>query len=149
MNEEETFLGGIFSEVGDKIKGFSKFLFIICTIASIIMAIVIFINSSDNSYNDDESITNAVAWCYLLIGPIASYLSSLLLYGFGELINRICNIEEHLCFGGKELTTITDKNNIADKSEKKFKCTRCQNMVLYGQERCENCGQKFDWKNYN
>ena len=71
----------MYDNIGAKIKGLSKAIFIIETIVSVIVGIMV--------YNE--------GWIYIgvivmMVGPIVAWLLSWLLYGFGELIDKTCDI---------------------------------------------------------
>ena len=108
----------MFTNIGGKIKGLAKFFCWAGIIASVILGFVMIIsgagssnkNSGRNNYNYkyDYSYTvkeaNAAAQTsgivLLIVGPLVSWMSSLALYGFGELIERTVSIDEKL--GGKK-----------------------------------------------
>ena len=83
----------MYENIGKKIKGLAWATFIIGAAASVIVAIIFFSNASDVYLEEFKSvyITTGVLW--LLIGPIVSWVSSWMLYGFGELIDKVTDIE--------------------------------------------------------
>ena len=74
----------MFDNIGSKIKSLAMILFILGVIASFVFAIYFFLI--------EEGILGV---CYLFLGPIVSYLSVLLLYGFGEIITKLTEIEKN------------------------------------------------------
>lgn len=68
----------MFTNPGAKIKLFSMVGFWVTSIACIISAAVY---ASEND-------ANLIFWLLLLIGPLASYISTLFLVGFGELVEN-------------------------------------------------------------
>lgn len=78
------FIGDMFENVGEKLKKFAKILFVLAVIGDIICA---FIFGIETDYYRD-GVLNDMFWIFLLIGPIVSYLQSMILYGFGELVEK-------------------------------------------------------------
>lgn len=141
MEEEKSFFERMFDDIGDKIKTSSQVLCWLGIIASIIYAIIIFVNSGD--YYDDD-VSSLIGWIYLIIVPLGCLFSSWLLYGFGELINKISILERHFCSNSE---SYIKSNSTCENSKNKqsYKCTSCGELINYGATSCESCGQKFDW----
>ena len=74
----------MYDNIGGKIKGLAKATFIVEAIASVITGIVLWIETEE-------------WWCSLILfcGPIVAWVSSWLLYGFGEIIDKLCDIEHN------------------------------------------------------
>ena len=74
----------MYDNIGGKIKGLAKATFIVEAIAAIIVGIVLGVETEES-------------WCALIIfcGPIVAWVSSWLLYGFGEIIDTLCDIEHN------------------------------------------------------
>ena len=73
----------MYDNIGRKIKGLAKAFFILEATAAIIAGIVLMAN--------DEGIGLLV----LILGPVVAWVSTWLLYGFGELIDKTCDIERN------------------------------------------------------
>ncbi|MBR0419449.1 MAG: hypothetical protein IJI66_09790 [Erysipelotrichaceae bacterium] len=78
----------LFSNPGKKIKTISLILFWVLTVSSIICAVSFGWVERHGYYSTSKVFVPEVFFSFLLVGPIASYLSSLLLYGYGELIEN-------------------------------------------------------------
>jgi hypothetical protein len=93
----------MYDNIGEKIKGLAKATFIVETIASVITGIALWIETEE-------------WWCALILfcGPIVAWVSSWLLYGFGEIIDKLCDIEQNTR-GGQSKTKIKET---AEKAEK-------------------------------
>lgn len=93
----------MFTNIGGKIKGLAKFVcwagIIICVLAGFIM-IITGSNMSKFSETGAQMTTSGVL--LLLLGSIGSWLGSLALYGFGELIERVVSIDRKLSSAGLE-----------------------------------------------
>lgn len=76
----------MYENIGGKIKGLAKAVFIIETIITVIAGIILM------SMDEDLSL---LGFFVMFVGPLASWLSSLLLYGFGELIDKASEIERN------------------------------------------------------
>lgn len=77
----------MFDNIGGKIKSLAKTIFIIETIICIIGGLVMLTEGSD------EAMIYGVIT--IIVGPLTAWVSSWLLYGFGELIEKTCEIAEN------------------------------------------------------
>lgn len=95
----------MFDNIGEKIKSLAVILCRIGIIVYILAAIAMIIFGSSNY---EEAIT---AWgvIVLIAGPFLSIANSLIIYGFGELIEKVCIIERNIC-GEKNKTIIHSKS---------------------------------------
>lgn len=93
----------LYKNIGMKIKTFAFVSFIVEAIASVIAGIVCFFI--------DEDIF-LVGLCLVLLGPIVAFVGSWLLYGFGEIIDKLCDIEQNTR-GGTSRTKIKEDDDIA------------------------------------
>lgn len=80
-----------FNEIGEKLKGLAKTLFIIeiivCYLAGIVFLVrVVFVPKSI-----------FIALALMILGPVFAWINNWVLYGFGELVDRVCKIEHALC----------------------------------------------------
>ena len=86
--------GAMFSNIGDKLCGFAKVLCWIGIICSILLGFAIIVSgcaAGSSMGNNGASASAAMFFVGILtmgIGSLMSWLSSLALYGFGELIRR-------------------------------------------------------------
>ena len=129
----------MFDNIGGKIKGLAAFWTWFGIIVSVIVGFVfIFIN-------DLDGVTGfLIGFLIVLLGSLASWLSSLLLYGFGELINNTSIIAES-----------TSKNNLpntvqptATEQPKTVAipiATILKKRPTTSVKRCPYCGQKLNW----
>ena len=85
----------MFSNIGEKIKGLAKALCVIGTAASAIIAAGMFLVAGDAWRYDRVSLIT-LGLITLMVGPLASWISSIMLYGFGELIDRASSIDNQL-----------------------------------------------------
>ena len=72
-----------YDNIGEKIKGLAKFFFISGTILSILLGLFMLQNNTIR------------AILIIVLGTIGSWLSSLTLYGFGEIIVKLTQIENN------------------------------------------------------
>lgn len=144
MDDEKSIFERMFDEVGEKIKTISQVLCWLGIVGYVVASIFMFVNAAD-SYSD-KTLYNTLGWIFLIVGPIASWLSSLLLYGFGELISKISNLEKFFC-SNVESFVVDSKQDMSTKESKAFICTSCGEVVYQGESSCKKCGQKFDWSN--
>ena len=72
-----------YNNIGEKIKGLAIASFIVEAIGAVITGIILVANEE------------AYGILIVLFGPIVAWVSSWLLYGFGELISKTCDIEQN------------------------------------------------------
>ena len=80
----------MYKNIGGKIKTLAIVLFVI-------LAIVTFIGGIFICYEAEEF------WFVMILGPALSYVGSLTLYGFGELVEKVSSIEENNSKSGDKL----------------------------------------------
>jgi hypothetical protein len=80
----------MYNNIGGKIKGLAKAFFIVEAIACVICAFVLIANGVD--YHEELAV---YGFLMLIFGPIVAWVSSWLLYGFGELIDKACEIADN------------------------------------------------------
>lgn len=100
----------MYDNIGGKIKGLAKATFIVEAIAAVITGIAFM------AMDDDLA---PVGLLVMILGPIVAWVSSWLLYGFGELIDKTCDIARNT-YGGErksEAQAKVDSERI-DKIEK-------------------------------
>lgn len=90
----------MFDNIGKKIKSLATMEFIGGIVLSVIIGYVFifsFSNLQGNSLHDKDVNTDMIFYGILIVicGPIASYITSMFLYGFGELIEKTCAIEQN------------------------------------------------------
>ena len=78
----------MYDNIGGKIKGLAIATFIVEAIATVITGIVIMV------FGDKRSIS-ILGLLVIVVGPIFAWISSWLLYGIGELIDKTCDIERN------------------------------------------------------
>jgi len=81
----------MFNEIGKKLKGLALAMFIIGAVASIIIGTVLLIIGIDL----EEILLWLTGIFTMIFGVIASWISSWFLYGFGELVDKTCDIERN------------------------------------------------------
>lgn len=107
----------MYDNIGGKIKGLAKAIFIIETIAAVITGIVPMMIEEE-----------FMPFCFLvmIVGPIVAWVSSWLLYGFGELIEKACDIERNTRGGERKSEAQT---KIDDERIKKLENLRAQGLI--------------------
>ena len=74
----------MFENVGEKIKSIAKFVCWGGIAADITLAIMMFI-AAEEGYSSTETMYTTIGLVFLIVGPVVSWISSLLLYAFGEI----------------------------------------------------------------
>lgn len=75
----------MYDDIGMKIKGLAKIMFYLESILIMIIALPI-------AYEADALLLGIII---VIIGMILAWISTFLLYGFGELIDKACDIERN------------------------------------------------------
>ena len=138
----------MYDNIGSKIKIAAQTAFMLGVIGSIIFGLVICFGSED---------FNAIGILYILLGGIISWISTLLMYGFGELIERVCSIDkktltdtsprivykqENSATIKMPITDITNEKQNVDNniniSAHSWRCSNCNKMI--SEEVCPYCG---------
>ena len=144
----------MYNNIGNKIKALAIFSAIIGIIGSIVAAIVLFYS---------KLILNGVL--VLVGGVVLSWVATFALYGFGELLIKVTNIEESVKsirnsgivntnndnngnvsdLGNKNqksvITEIQTKNNFS--ATKGNECPFCFGKISNQDTICPNCGNKL------
>ncbi len=76
----------MFNDIGGKIKGLAAVVCWFGIFGSIIAAIAFFVKANDTWSN--EEFYTMLGFVFLFAGPLFSWISSLFIYGFGELIDK-------------------------------------------------------------
>ena len=127
----------MFNNIGSKIRGLSIGCFVIGAVVSVILGIALLCNNA-----------TAMGLIYLFVGPVLSWLSTLLLYGLGQLIDDTAIIREAtvaMQHGNQELSFEEDAAAATgdhNESDLGF-CTNCgaprKDIGAY----CSSCGHSF------
>ena len=138
----------MYDNIASKIKALAQISFAIVAIASIVLGIALL----------DE--TDGSSLVIVVVGPLMAWISSLFLYGFGELIERAVSIDAKLqrqkTSDTKISLTKSEKKdtkdedfasvqpkkafmNVADNAPKKM-CPHCGEWI--SKNICDMCGQK-------
>lgn len=126
----------MYDNIGEKIKGLAKVMFIVEAIAAVIGGLVLLV---------DKFL--AIGLLTLFLGPVVAWVSSWLLYGFGELIDNACIIAANTRASKKESTTFNTDNNTINKMEgaKPFFKSIPVNQTSTRQQ-CPHCGETITSK---
>ena len=81
----------MFDNIGKKIKSLARVLCWVGVIVYVIAAIIMIVIGIEE-YEDTLS---ALGVILLFVGPLMSWISSFFMYGFGELIDKVCDIERN------------------------------------------------------
>ena len=99
----------MYDKIGKKIKALTKVLSIILIVISVIFGIVSFCLSGENG------IFLIYGFTFLIFMPIFIWIGSFTLYGFGELVDKVCDIESRL--SGSNLSTPSENKGTLGKEE--------------------------------
>lgn len=94
------FLDRLYNDIGKKIKNWAKWIFIIEAISSVIGAFAMIFT--------EEDVLVAIGIAMIFVGPLVAWVSSWILYAFGELVEKTVENEQHT---REILKIISEKND--------------------------------------
>jgi hypothetical protein len=126
-------LDDLYENIGEQIKGWAKWIFAIEAAAAIVCGLFLIF--------DDAALAGIIV---LIVVPLVAWVSSWLLYAFGELVDKTVANEKHT----KDILKILeakDKPQIKvappaprPVATRSWRCDNCGNMTT--QSPCEHCG---------
>lgn len=131
----------MYDNIGEKLKKLAKIMFIVEAIGTVITGIILIATSK---------YLMLAGLLTLCLGPVGAWVSSLPLYGLGELINITYENENNIKQILKKLNEKSTTNNIELIGKKiinkptvdshQWRCDGCGNMIT--QTPCEYCGKE-------
>lgn len=132
----------LYDNIGEKLKGLAKIIFIIEAIISVIIGLLCLF-SGEGLF--------ILGLLTLILGPFIAWISSWVLYAFGELVEKTCDNENNTrnilkkmnekpinkLDYSPEVTHIAPSKD-ATVCKHKWRCENCNNMRT--QTPCEYCG---------
>ena len=82
---------GLYANIGETIKKWAKTIFVLETIACILFAVITLVYSISDGDEDAFLLALLVAG----LGPLLAYVSTWLLYAYGELVDKTCANEQN------------------------------------------------------
>ena len=76
----------MYDNIGGKIKGLAKVSFVVEAVITVITGIILMVA-------DEDLILSGLL--VMVVGPIVGWVSSWMLYGFGEIIDKVSDIERN------------------------------------------------------
>ena len=80
----------MYEEIGKKIKILARIIFVLKFIGSFVGSILCIINGINNA----SGMIIAIGILGFLFGGILAWVSTWVLYGFGELVDKVCDIAD-------------------------------------------------------
>ena len=96
-------MDNLFNNIGEKLKEIAKGIFIFSVILSILAGIITFIVSPSI-----ELIIYVIIGA--VVGLVATWINACLIYGFGEIIDRLREISENVYSNNKEQKNTEEDN---------------------------------------
>ena len=85
----------MFSNIGNKLKGLAITLTVLGIISSLVYGIIVIVSTED--LHGSAKISGVIGGLLIIVlGSILSWVGSLALYGFGQLVDSAQNIEKRL-----------------------------------------------------
>lgn len=108
----------MYENIGGKIKMMAKITAIVLAAAAVIAGIaVLIVTEGDGAL---------IALPIMIIGPFFAWISSFILYGFGELIDKVSEIERNTRGGA---TKSREQSKADDERVKKLERLRSQGLI--------------------
>lgn len=152
----------MFENIGKKIKTLAEILFIIGVCCSVIIGVLailypnflseIIVEQQSAIVEKQQDTVSAFSafWglIWIAVGSLFSYIHSLLLYGFGELIDRVSNIDEKFNFtnSSKPISKqykVKKYDMDKDLTDNTVFCPNCGADVTRDKNSCHVCGEKI------
>lgn len=112
----------MFDYIGKKIKSLANVLCWVGIIGYAIAGIIVITIGIEES---EDGLT-ALGVALLIAGPFVSWVSSFFMYGFGEIIDKTCNIEKNMHSGDVKSFA---QNKTEDERIEKLERLRSQNLI--------------------
>ncbi len=104
----------MYDKIGKKIKILTKILTVIFVIACFIVGFIYSVHGS------------TIGFIFVFLCPILIWISSFFMYAFGELVDKVCDIEKHINGGVSNIATEQNSNN---KRQEKIEQLRALGML--------------------
>ena len=95
-----------YNNIGKKLKGIGRFVEITIDLIALIASIYFFVRSA-YAFGDFSVIFILIGIACLIFGPILAFLCVCLLYGFGELVDKVCDIERVVSGSGTAVQDVS------------------------------------------
>ncbi len=138
----------MFDNIGRKIKILAKTICWIGIVCSVIIAMIIFAGA-DKALDSLKAAYLFFGFAFLILGPLFSWISSFVLYGFGELVETICEVAESTWDKAdiiKEKYELTEKqtaSNISNKTRGVCDICNSENVRLSSVKIVDNTGTRY------
>ena len=142
----------MYDNIGSKIKGLAQVVFIVGAAVSFLVGFVL-------ATADGNGGSVAMGIFYMILGPVLSWLCSLCLYGFGELIEKVSEIARNTGSGIKPMeqkktnaqqNTETKEERMTEEDCVLVKCPDCGAELYFDKEismaECQHCGAEIKLK---
>lgn len=100
-------LENLYADIGGKIKNWAKWVFIVESVSAIVSGIVLLSEEYDNE---------AMGLLVIVLGPFVAWVSSWLLYAFGQLVEDIHELRDMEKSKNKAKQETIIKDNVTEKN---------------------------------
>ncbi len=105
-----------YDNIGNKIKSLAWVIFLIESVGSILAGFILL----EIALDEKESWMVLAGLAIMISGPVISWISTWVLYGFGEIIDKLCEIERNtgcLKEGNNAFTNSSNQQNVKSTSK--------------------------------
>lgn len=142
-------LDRLYVKIGEKLKDWAKWIFIVESISAIIGGIAIMVEDSDSIH---------IGLLVIVLGPLIALVSTWILYAFGQLVDNSDGILEQLKEQKKKAGATETRQKPIIRSEdgpqtvqgvpgvvrKTIICPKCGKSQFDGRSYCFACGARLD-----
>ncbi|MDR1299347.1 MAG: zinc ribbon domain-containing protein [Oscillospiraceae bacterium] len=134
----------MYDNIGDKIKGLAKVIAWLGIIGSVIYGIALMVQGGDMMGYGGGALVGA-GFVVIIVGAIASWASSLVMYGFGELVEKATVIAAKLpsASGAAAPAPSIPAPTQSPAAEIDPVCPKCGHDNAAGSQFCKVCGAKL------
>lgn len=134
-------MNSMFEDAGEKIQLIAKILFWVSVVACVICAFKFGLYTYYTNYGYDKhtGMKVGVFWGFLIIGPVISYMSSLVTIAFGQLVENSQRIADQTYTMSKNSTEDSDSES---ESSTIFRPLFAENKPITGTWKCQFCGKE-------
>ena len=134
----------MFDNIGNKIKALSIALCFIGIFSSFVVGVYLISNTGNVATGvKEQNVINGLL--IIILGALFSWISSFCLYGFGELIERVVNIDEKLKCSNNQKHSVPDDSTITTEQdiflEDTAFCPKCGADITNDSSVCHVCGE--------
>ena len=121
----------MWDNIGKKLKGVAKAMCILAAIGGVIASYLVWYNC----YFEEEIL---IGFLIIALSLFVALVSSWFIYGFGELVEKVSDIERNTRGG--------ERKSEATESERKVEAKELYDLDVFANVNCPKCSEKFSFR---